>query len=77
MVLKGYGSILHSILFVLFKGIEKECRVIRDYYWRNRLQDLFETKVLSAGSAGSRSAGNDSTMQSLLVLSPSVFQANE
>ena len=61
-------------------GIEKECRVIRDYFWNNRLRALFEDKVLLSASGGgnTRSHGNSTdAQQSLMVLSPGVFQANE
>ena len=59
----------------LLLGIDKECRVIRDYFWNKRLVALFEDKILSSGSGNTRSHNN--SLQPLLVLSPGVFQANE
>ena len=62
-------------------GIEKECRVIRDYHWNDRLRNLFASKILSAGSGGAgksgAGSGSSDSSQFLLVLSPSLFQANE
>lgn len=49
--------------------------MIRDFFWNERLVALFEDKVLSSGSGTTRS--HDNALQSLLVLSPVVFQANE
>jgi len=57
-------------------GIEKECRVIRDYHWNDRLRNLFDTKILTIGTNRS-GAHPDSSSQILLVLSPNLFQANE
>lgn len=59
----------------LLLGIDKECRVIRDYFWNKPLVALFEDKILSSGSGNTRS--HDNALQPLLVLTPGVFQANE
>ena len=51
--------------------------MIRDYFWNNRLKELFDDKVLSSGAGSTRSQSSSDTPPSLLVLSPGVFQANE
>ncbi len=31
--------------YVSFAGIEKECRVIREYHWRPPIKNMFDTEV--------------------------------
>lgn len=38
-------SVGDAVVFVSLAAIEKECRVIRDYYWRSPVKRLFEMEV--------------------------------
>lgn len=50
-------------------GIEKECRVIRDYYWKPPIEQLFVNKMLLSATNPDKSF--------LQMLTPGNFQATE
>lgn len=58
---------------LLLLGIEKECRVIRDYYWKPPIDTLFETKVLHSGPP----TVTHPDKPFLHMLTPGNFQSNE
>ncbi len=39
-----------KVLLPLYIGIEKECRVIRDFYWEPPIEQLFESRVLRSST---------------------------
>ena len=68
---------LHVPYFCL-SGIEKECRVIRDFYWKDPITKMFENRVLMALSkAPSHQRGEEPMPPYIHILTPANFFQNE
>ncbi len=50
-----------------FTGIEKECRVIKEYYWRPLVKKMFEEKVCTCSLVPSGKPGDEANVLVLHV----------
>lgn len=60
---------------VILIGIEKECRVIRDFHWKTPLTKLFDTKVIIGHFRSQQ--GEDPMPPYIHMLTPANFFQNE
>ena len=71
----------HSFLeFSAVSGIEKECRVIRDFYWKDPITKMFNEKVLvgpSKSHSHQRGTSEESMPPFINIRAPTNFFQNE
>ena len=61
----------------MYLGIAKECRVIRDYYWKEPIRKLFQNQILHGQSKSAVIQLGVESAPFLFMLIPANFFANE
>ena len=68
------------LIFRCVSGIEKECRVIRGFYWKDPITKMFKDKVLVGGSSSKshgQQRGEEPMPPYINILTPANFFQNE